>query len=538
MKKKRILLILSCLILTAKPFGMNTAAAQLSGQTVLDSASSNQSDEPKQPEKDDELKQPEKDDELKQPEKDDEEIQPGKDDETIQPGEEAEDIQPQEAPYKTRLSLGLPLYKGDTTTIGIRYSKTDVYEAVSSDPSVVKISKQGKIKALKCGKADIKVVLENGSYRNEVVLHVRVKASSFTRTGSYGQGAAQMKTESKTGLVAYREVAPGGKLSLKTRTDSTGTQVTYRSSDDSIAKVDSAGTIMAKKQGACTIRVLFKDGKNKTVYRVRLYVKTPQEQSISNAQKDAYFNASVMVGNSLGVGLASYCRQQYAGFLGNTRHFSSGSFSLMNDMRPISATSLHPTYNGIKYKVKDALRVMGAQKAFLSFGMNDLNIYGVKGTADVYQQFIRELQNSKKGIAIYIVSQTPIRRTSGQLENGRIREFNRLMEVYASKTKDVYYIDIFPAFLDRSGLLASQYCSDGFCHLTNAGYAVWTAQLKQFAGQQIMKEIRAKDALETVKESCLRQDYKTAKRKVKKLDLGKLRTKYMRELETVKRKLV
>ena len=184
------------------------------------------------------------------------------------------------------------------------------------------------------------------------------------------------------------------------------------------------------------------------------------------------------------------------------------------------------------------MRVMGAQKAFLSFGMNDLNIYGVQGTANVYQQFVRELQNNNKGLKVYIVSQTPVRRTSGRLENGSIREFNCLMEAYAQKTKDVYFIDIFPSFLDSVGLLASQYCSDGFCHLTNAGYAVWTGRLKQFAGQQIAKEVQAEDALMTVKESRLKQDYQAAKKAVEKLDLGELRTKYLGELKRVKGKLI
>ena len=181
---------------------------------------------------------------------------------------------------------------------------------------------------------------------------------------------------------------------------SADSEIVCRSSDVSVAEVDSKGTVTAKKQGACTISILLNDGKNKAVYRIRLYVKAPQKLTVTNGQKDAFFNGSVMVGNSLGVGLASYCRQQYAGFLGNARHFSSGSFSLMNDMRAISATSLHPTYNGVKYRVRDALRVMGAQKAFISFGMNDLNIYGVQGTADVYQQFIRELQQNNKGLEV------------------------------------------------------------------------------------------------------------------------------------------
>lgn len=507
MRKKIILWLSACFILTANTSTMHVSAAESYRQVETGSISGNQSEDV---------------------------VLPGA--EPIQEESVQENVE--ERPYKTKLSLGLLLYKGDTTFVGIHYLKKDIHKAVSSNPSVAKISQKGKIKALKCGKAIVTVVLKNGTHRDELALHVRVKASSYAKTDSHGKSAAKMGRASQTGLAAYRELAPGKVLSLRASAKSDDAKITYRLSNPSVAEVDGKGNITAKQHGACTVRVLLKNGKKKALYRVRLYVKAPKELVISNGQEDAYFNGSVMVGNSLGVGLASYCRQQYAGFLGNARHFSSGSFSLMNDMRPISASSLHPTYNGVKYRVKDALRVMGAQKAFLSFGMNDLNIYGVNGTANVYQQFIRELQDNNPGLKVYVVSQTPVRRTSGRLENGSIQEFNRLMEAYAKNTKEVYFVDIFPPFLDGVGLLASQYCSDGFCHLTNAGYAVWTGQLKKFAGQQIAKEIRANDAFATVKESHLKQDYQTAKKVVQKLDLGGSRMQYLNELKKLKDKLI
>ncbi len=536
MKKKLFLMAAVCFILAMKPFGTDVSASAVSRQTVSVGLSSDES-------RDTELPGGEpagENGEIK-PEDDaagqeNQTGQPEKDGET-QSGREDAETEPEEKPYITRLSLGLLLYKGDITSVGIRYFNGDVYHVASSDPSVAKVSKKGRIKALKCGKADVTAVLEHDGRRDELVLHVHVKESSYAETSPHGEGAEKAGRASQAGLKAYRELAPGSTLKLKVSEKPADSEIVFQSSDASVAEADSRGAVTAKKQGACTIRISLNDGKNKAVYRVRLYVKKPQKLTVTNEQKDAFFYGSVMVGNSLGVGLASYCQQQYAGFLGNARHFSSGSFSLMNDKRPISAASLHPTYNGVKYRVRDALRVMGAKKAFISFGMNDLNIYGVQGTADVYQQFIRELQQNNKGLEVYIVSQTPVRRASGRLENGCIREFNRLMAAYAKKSEEVYFIDIFPAFLDSAGLLALQYCSDGFCHLTSAGYSVWTDQMKQFAGQQTAKEIRARDALATVKESRLKQDYQTAKKIVKKLDYGKLRTKYLRELKKVKGKL-
>lgn len=518
MKKKMMFLLSVCLIMTMGMSGFDAmASTDLSGRLVTNESSGRISGEA----------------ELE--ESPDQENGEAGAEET--PAQKEEEPEPEEKPYTTQSSLSILLYKGDTGFVGISYCTGDKYTAVSSNPSVVKISKKGKIEALKCGKADVTVILENDGKRDKLVLHVRVKSSSYKSTNPRGKGVTKVESASQAGLTAYCELSPKKSLQLNAKAASGDTKITYDSTDASVAKVDSKGIITAKKKGTCTIRAVLQDGEKKAVYCVRLYVKDPQKLTVSNKQKDNYFKDSVMVGNSLGVGLASYCRRQYAGFLGNAKHFSSGSYSLMNDKRPISATSLHPKYKGKKYRVKDALKVMGVKKAFLSFGMNDLNIYGVKGSANVYQKFIKELQKTNKGLEVYIVSQTPVRRTSGKLENGCIREFNRLMETYAKNTKDVYFVNIFDYFLDGSGRLASKYCSDGFCHLTSAGYEVWTSQLKKFAGEQIKKEIKAGDAVATVKESHLEQDYRIAKKEVEKLELGALRTSYLKQLKKLKGKL-
>lgn len=221
MKKKAYLLVFTCLVLAVELFGINVSAAELSG-TAKQGSLSQQSGEIKPP--DGEAIQKDggeksetvavgQEGEGIQPAKNDEEIQPGEDSGGTQPGEGDEKTQPEkdggeaaqpekdketkpgkgdkgsvkeEKPYKTKLSLGLLLYKGDTTFVGVHYFKKDVYHVVSSDPSVVKISKKGRITALKCGKAIITAILENDNRRDMLVLHVRVKASSYAKTSSHG----------------------------------------------------------------------------------------------------------------------------------------------------------------------------------------------------------------------------------------------------------------------------------------------------------------------------------------------------------------
>lgn len=60
---------------------------------------------------------------------------------------------------------------------------------------------------------------------------------------------------------------------------------------------------------------------------------------------------------------------------------------------------------------------------------------------------------------------------------------------------------------------------------------------KGIVRKQIAKENSAKDAMTTVKESHLREDYRLAKKKVEKLDIGALRTNYLKQLKELKEKL-
>lgn len=320
MKKKLFILVSACLILAVKPFEMDVSASEAYRQAVcslssdknrgIELPSGERTEENAETKPEDDASSQES--ETEQLEKDAGEIHLEKDVET-QPGKENEEIKQEEKPYETRVSLGLLLYKGDTTSVGIRYFNRNAYYVASSDPSVVKASNKGRIKALKCGKADVTAVLETDGRRDELVLHVHVKASSYAKTSSHGKGTEKISLASQAGLEAYRELAPGKTLRLNVLEKSAGSEVACQSSDVSIAEVDSKGTVTAKKQGACTIHILLNNGKNKAVYRVRLYVKPPQGLIVTNEQKDAFFNGSVMVGNSLGVGLARYCRQQYTG---------------------------------------------------------------------------------------------------------------------------------------------------------------------------------------------------------------------------------
>lgn len=123
----------------------------------------------------------------------------------------------------------------------------------TSKNSVVKVSKSGKITAVKAGKAKITAMAENG------------KQATCTVT--------VRKAPKKIALNAKTKTLRKGKtfkIKVKFPSKSYSYKLTYKSSKKSVAAVSSKGVITAKKKGTATITV--KTFNNKTA-KVKIYVK-------------------------------------------------------------------------------------------------------------------------------------------------------------------------------------------------------------------------------------------------------------------------
>lgn len=206
---------------------------------------------------------------------------------------------------------------------------------------------------------------------------------------------------------------------------------------------------------------------------------------ISN-EADQFFVNSVFVGDSVMMGFNNYVRKKEAGFLGNPSFLTAGSFSVRWALMPISNESVHPTYQGRKVLVEDGISLMGAKKAFLFFGINDLGLDTVENVKNKYVEVIDRIKAKNPGIKIYVISTTSILsgKDKGTLSNANIRALNQKMqEVCASCGYG--YIDIASYVTGADGCLKPEYCSDGFLHETYAAYDVWTQVLRNYATQHM-----------------------------------------------------
>ena len=395
---------------------------------------------------------------------------------TEQPATEEEN-----SPLDVKLTLTVRMYRGDKIDLGLSaLEDADKVEVYNSNSRLAVITKKGIIKAKRCGNAKSRLTIYSGNKIKILEINVKITKCSYRKRKTL-------------------QMYIGEEAAVKASTEVEGAVISLTDSKKAVAKIKN-DKLIAKKKGKTVITACAeKDGK-KSKLSITVNVLKKPEMKVTNSMKDKWFIGSVMAGHSVGVGFEDYCSAQYNGFLGNARHISVGCYGVYNDMAPVSGSSLHPTINGRKARLKDHITALGTKKVFINYGLNDIGVYGPYKFISSYESLINELIRQNKKTTVYIVSPTPMYKSSGDLSNYNMRIINKALKKYAKKTKRVEFIDVFTPMLDSSGKLADEYCSDDYCHITYAGYKVYADTLKDFAKKKIIEETDAKDKAATERE--------------------------------------
>lgn len=220
----------------------------------------------------------------------------------------------------------------------------------------------------------------------------------------------------------------------------------------------------------------------------------PVPDSVTAADEDAFFNDSVFVGNSIMLGYENFAKTQRAGsipdFLGNSKFFCAGSFGVYHNNRtPASQKdAANPSYRGEKYSVEDAVGVMGVKTVYVNFmGLNDLALYYdakncARKCADDVIKMIGRINEKYPDVNVVILSATYLTKSTNNmasLNNKNLSLLNNYLLEYCNEN-GLDFVDI-ASQLTENGCLADKYASDGYCHIRNAGYRIWTAILRDYA---------------------------------------------------------
>ncbi len=206
-----------------------------------------------------------------------------------------------------------------------------------------------------------------------------------------------------------------------------------------------------------------------------------------NAEEiDAYFDGSVFVGDSIMLGFRNYAMKRQDTFLSRMGFLAAGSFSANNALWEVGGDSVHPVYQGEQRQIWESISLMGSGKVFIMLGMNDLNITGLEGTCEKYEELIGKIKEANPETEIHIMSMTYVLKgkEAGKLNNDTIREYNGMLKAMAEEN-GWGYVEVADALADGNGDLAEEYCSDGFAHQNPEAYDVWVSVLRKYAEEHL-----------------------------------------------------
>lgn len=123
------------------------------------------------------------------------------------------------------------------------------------------------------------------------------------------------------------------------------------------------------------------------------------------------------------------------------------------------------------------------KKIFILIGINDISL-GIDNNIILtnYQGIISKIKKDSPKTTIYVQSILPtndefdtFKKHQGKMET--IKQVNLGLEKLA-KDNQVFFLNIFPEFLDEKGKLSKQYTNDGL-HLLGKGYVHWASILRK-----------------------------------------------------------
>lgn len=208
-----------------------------------------------------------------------------------------------------------------------------------------------------------------------------------------------------------------------------------------------------------------------------------QFSTTAGSEQDSFYSNSVFVGDSVMYGFERYITGR-PGTLGDPMFLTAGSFAARIELTAPTSESPHPLYMGTKTQVCNALPLIGADKVFLFFGLNDIGMVGVDQTVANYQSVINNIRAQSPTIQIYIISTTYMAAGSElrTLNNSNIRLLNEQLQANAPAW-GVGFVDVAKYMYDSSGCLVAGYSSDGYVHITQSAYDLWVGVLRDFASK-------------------------------------------------------
>ena len=186
-----------------------------------------------------------------------------------------------------------------------------------------------------------------------------------------------------------------------------------------------------------------------------------------------YFKNIILLGDSVTTGFDLFrSRITYDGqaVMRDATVIASGSYGAYNSSRDISASSIHPLYQGKQMYPEDIIANYEAKIVFICLGLNDVGMLTVEKYIEYYAYLVDRIKTKNPDKIIVLMSVTPtVEGVKPSLNNEKIMASNDALIEYAS-ANNLLYMDYGAALRDSNNSLYKSLASDGYCHLTIEGY--------------------------------------------------------------------
>ena len=194
-----------------------------------------------------------------------------------------------------------------------------------------------------------------------------------------------------------------------------------------------------------------------------------------------YFQGSVIIGDSIA---ENFQRYNISGGIGDevSDNFTSlavAGYSISKALLPNDGKNIHPMIQGHRYRLPEAIGMIGAKHVYSFFGYKDL---ADPNAADNYETLLREIQTANPGVDINVISTTYMTAASQKTgyNNDSVRMLNAAMKQKCAENGWTF-IDVQEIMSDGNGNLPDSWSIDQQIHYNYQYYIYWINEMKRAA---------------------------------------------------------
>jgi hypothetical protein len=194
-----------------------------------------------------------------------------------------------------------------------------------------------------------------------------------------------------------------------------------------------------------------------------------------------YFQGSVIIGDSVAENFQRYNITAGAGdaVSDNFTSLAVAGYSIEKALLPNDGQNIHPMVQGKRYRLPEAIGMIGARHVYSFFGYKDL---ADPNAADNCEKLLKEIQEKNPGIDINVISTTYMTEAYQKTgyNNDAVRTLNAAMKQKCA-VNGWSFIDVQDIMSDGKGNLPEDWSIDKQIHYNYQYYIYWVNEMKRAA---------------------------------------------------------